>query len=181
MAGGGGGGGDGGGGAGAGGGGGGGAKRVPMRRLFTFADRLDAALMAVGGVAAVANGVAMPFLAFLIGELVDAFGAADRAHVVHVVSKVSARDLSLSLSLSLSSCAHFVQSLYFLWGIDRFHSHSSGLILVLGPLVSGVFLFFLSRGFIKGFGIRTFLLQVFGNRDLINGETKLAGGTRRTN
>lgn len=101
MAGGGGGGGDGGGGAGAGGGGGGGAKRVPMRRLFTFADRLDAALMAVGGVAAVANGVAMPFLAFLIGELVDAFGAADRAHVVHVVSKVSARDLSLSLSLFL--------------------------------------------------------------------------------
>uniref|UniRef100_A0A0E0JZ71 MDR-like ABC transporter n=1 Tax=Oryza punctata TaxID=4537 RepID=A0A0E0JZ71_ORYPU len=84
-------GGGGGGGGGDGGAGGGGAKRVPMRRLFAFADRLDAALMAVGGVAAVANGVAMPFLAFLIGELVDAFGAADRAHVVHVVSKISLR------------------------------------------------------------------------------------------
>ncbi|EEC73043.1 ABC transporter B family member 9 [Oryza sativa Japonica Group] len=106
MAGGGGGGGDGGGGAGAGGGGGGGAKRVPMRRLFTFADRLDAALMAVGGVAAVANGVAMPFLAFLIGELVDAFGAADRAHVVHVVSKISLRFTYVAIG---SGIAGFLQ------------------------------------------------------------------------
>uniref|UniRef100_A0A0D9YRB9 MDR-like ABC transporter n=1 Tax=Oryza glumipatula TaxID=40148 RepID=A0A0D9YRB9_9ORYZ len=106
MAGGGGGGGDGGGGAGAGGGGGGGAKRVPMRRLFAFADRLDAALMAVGGVAAVANGVAMPFLAFLIGELVDAFGAADRAHVVHVVSKISLRFTYVAIG---SGIAGFLQ------------------------------------------------------------------------
>uniref|UniRef100_A0A0E0CJU3 MDR-like ABC transporter n=1 Tax=Oryza meridionalis TaxID=40149 RepID=A0A0E0CJU3_9ORYZ len=106
MAGGGGGGGDGGGGAGAGGGGCGGAKRVPMRRLFAFADRLDAALMAVGGVAAVANGVAMPFLAFLIGELVDAFGAADRAHVVHVISKISLRFTYVAIG---SGIAGFLQ------------------------------------------------------------------------
>ena len=59
-----------------------------MHRLFAFADRRDTALMVVGAVAAVANGMAMPFLTFLIGDLVDAFGAADRARIVHVVSKV---------------------------------------------------------------------------------------------
>lgn len=75
-------------GGGGGGGDGGGSKRVPMHRLFAFADRRDTALMVVGAVAAVANGMAMPFLTFLIGDLVDAFGAADRARIVHVVSKV---------------------------------------------------------------------------------------------
>lgn len=77
--------------AGGGEGGGGGAKAVPMHRLFAFADKRDAAMMAVGAAAAVVNGLAMPFLTFLIGDLVDAFGAADRARVVHVVSKVRTR------------------------------------------------------------------------------------------
>lgn len=77
-------------GGGGGGGGGGAAKMVPMHRLFAFADRLDAALMAVGSVAALAEGLAMPFLAFLVGGLVDAFGDPDRANVVHSVSKVCA-------------------------------------------------------------------------------------------
>lgn len=174
MAGGGGGGGDGGGGAGAGGGGGGGAKRVPMRRLFTFADRLDAALMAVG-----------EWRPWRTGWRCRSSRSSSASSSTRSAPPTAPTSCTSSprfpRATSLSSCAHFVQSLYFLWGIDRFHSHSSGLILVLGPLVSGVFLFFLSRGFIKGFGIRTFLLQVFGNRDLINGETKLAGGTRRTN
>ncbi|KAM0863783.1 hypothetical protein ACQ4PT_044353 [Festuca glaucescens] len=46
-----------------------------MHRLFGFADRRDAVLMAVGAMAAMANGVAMPFLAFLVSDLVDAFGS----------------------------------------------------------------------------------------------------------
>jgi hypothetical protein len=32
----------------------------------------------------------MPFLAFLVGDLVDAFGPANRANVVHAVAKVRA-------------------------------------------------------------------------------------------
>ncbi|KAL5207905.1 hypothetical protein ABZP36_032340 [Zizania latifolia] len=95
-----------GGGDGGGGGGGGGAKRVPMHRLFSFADRGDGALMAVGAVAAVTNGVAMPFLTFLIGDLVDAFGAADRTHVVHVVSKISLRFVYVAIC---SGIAAFLQ------------------------------------------------------------------------
>ena len=33
---------------------------VPVHRLFVFADRTDAALMAVGAVVAMANGMARP-------------------------------------------------------------------------------------------------------------------------
>ncbi|CAM0945814.1 unnamed protein product [Alopecurus aequalis] len=94
------------GGDGSGGGGGGAAKRVPMHRLFAFADRRDAALMAVGAVAAMANGIAMPFLAFLVGDLVDAFGPAHRANVVHAVSKVSVRFVYLAMA---SGAAGFLQ------------------------------------------------------------------------
>ena len=61
-----------------------------MHRLFAFADRRDAVLMVVGASAAMANGVAMPFLAFLVGALVDAFGPAHRDNVVQAVSKVRA-------------------------------------------------------------------------------------------
>ncbi|KAF8668023.1 hypothetical protein HU200_052470 [Digitaria exilis] len=81
---------------------GGGAKAVPMHRLFAFADRRDAAMMAVGGAAAVVNGLAMPFLTFLIGDLVDAFGAADRARVVHVVSKVAVRFVYVAIASGVS-------------------------------------------------------------------------------
>ncbi|KAF8736238.1 hypothetical protein HU200_014368 [Digitaria exilis] len=54
---------------------GGGPRWRAKPRLFAFADRRDAAMMAVGGAAAVVNGLAMPFLTFLIGDLVDAFRA----------------------------------------------------------------------------------------------------------
>ncbi|CAN6278442.1 unnamed protein product [Urochloa humidicola] len=89
-----------------GGGGGGGAKAVPMHRLFAFADRRDAAMMAVGAAAAAANGLAMPFLTFIMGDLVDAFGAADRAGVVHVVSKVAVRFVYVAIA---SGVAAFLQ------------------------------------------------------------------------
>ncbi|KAK1616708.1 hypothetical protein QYE76_022225 [Lolium multiflorum] len=77
-----------------------------MHRLFAFADRRDALLMAVGAVAAMANGVAMPFLAFLVGDLVDAFGPAHSANVVHAVAKVSVRFVYLAIA---SGVAGFLQ------------------------------------------------------------------------
>uniref|UniRef100_J3LCB2 MDR-like ABC transporter n=1 Tax=Oryza brachyantha TaxID=4533 RepID=J3LCB2_ORYBR len=50
--------------------------------------------------------MAMPFLALLVGELVDAFGAADRAHVVRVVSKISVRFAYVAIG---SGIAGFLQ------------------------------------------------------------------------
>jgi ATP-binding cassette subfamily B (MDR/TAP) protein 1 len=65
-----------------------GAGSVPLYRLFAFADRTDAALMAVGAVAAVANGMARPLMTFILGDVIDAFGSSDSSNVVHRVAKV---------------------------------------------------------------------------------------------
>ncbi|CAO2183786.1 unnamed protein product [Urochloa humidicola] len=66
-----------------------GVGRVPLHRLFSFADRADAALMAVGTIAAVANGMAQPLMTFIFGDVIDAFGSAESSdHVLHRVVKV---------------------------------------------------------------------------------------------
>ncbi|CAO2170252.1 unnamed protein product [Urochloa humidicola] len=66
-----------------------GVGRVPLHRLFSFADRADAALMAVGTVAAVANGMAQPLMTFIFGDVIDAFGSAESSdQVLHRVVKV---------------------------------------------------------------------------------------------
>ena len=44
--------------------------RVPLYRLFAFADRTDALLMAVGAVMAVANGMAQPIMTFIFGDVI---------------------------------------------------------------------------------------------------------------
>nr|CAB3473241.1 unnamed protein product [Digitaria exilis] len=63
--------------------------RVPLYRLFVFADRTDAALMAVGALAAVANGMAQPLMTFIFGDVIDAFGSAVSSNdVLHRVVKV---------------------------------------------------------------------------------------------
>lgn len=65
------------------------AGRVPLHRLFAFADRTDALLMAVGALAAVANGMAQPLMTFIFGDVIDAFGSAESSnHVLHRVVKV---------------------------------------------------------------------------------------------
>lgn len=63
--------------------------RVPLHRLFAFADRVDAALMAVGALMAVANGMAQPLMTFIFGDVIDAFGSAGSSNdVLHRVVKV---------------------------------------------------------------------------------------------
>jgi ATP-binding cassette subfamily B (MDR/TAP) protein 1 len=64
--------------------------RVPLYRLFAFADRTDALLMAVGAVMAVANGMAQPIMTFIFGDVIDAFGSSASPDVLHRVVKVRA-------------------------------------------------------------------------------------------
>lgn len=64
--------------------------RVPLHRLFAFADRTDVALMAVGAAAAVANGLAQPLMTFIFGDVIDAFGSASSPDVLRKVTKVRA-------------------------------------------------------------------------------------------
>uniref|UniRef100_A0A7N1A511 Uncharacterized protein n=1 Tax=Kalanchoe fedtschenkoi TaxID=63787 RepID=A0A7N1A511_KALFE len=47
---------------------------VPFYKLFTFADSKDHAMMVMGTIGAVGNGVCMPLMTILMGELIDSFG-----------------------------------------------------------------------------------------------------------
>ncbi|EXB58297.1 hypothetical protein L484_015631 [Morus notabilis] len=63
-------------------------RSVSFFKLFSFADRLDVLLMVVGTISAAANGVSSPVMLVIFGDLINAFGASDKSHVLHEVSKV---------------------------------------------------------------------------------------------
>lgn len=93
--------------------------RVPLRRLFAFADWADAALMAVGAAAAAANGMAKPLMTFVVGDVIHAFGSAgansSRRHggdddVVARVTKVRCAYVACPLLASLPSRQSIVPS-----------------------------------------------------------------------
>ncbi|XP_062212545.1 ABC transporter B family member 4-like isoform X2 [Phragmites australis] len=78
-------------------------ERVPLHRLFAFADRMDAALMAVGAAAAVANGMAQPLMTFIFGDVIDAFGSTASSGVLHRVIKVIMNFVYLAIGAGLAS------------------------------------------------------------------------------
>lgn len=72
-------------------------ERVAFYKLFAFSDGYDKVLMFVGFVSAIANGLAMPLMTLIFGELIDAFGGTIKDDVVHVVSKVRILNFLLDL------------------------------------------------------------------------------------
>lgn len=62
---------------------------VPYYKLFSFADPLDFLLMAAGAAAAVASGLAMPFLTLLLSQSLNAFGESVKAKSFHGIYKVA--------------------------------------------------------------------------------------------
>ncbi|KAB1228138.1 ABC transporter B family member 11 [Morella rubra] len=71
---------------------------VPFHKLFSFADSTDILLMIFGTLGAVGNGISMPLMTILFGELIDSFGNNQSDHeVVHVVSKVALKFVYLGL------------------------------------------------------------------------------------
>ena len=64
------------------------AKVAPFLGMLRCADRADAALMAVGAAAAVANGMSEPLMSVVFADVIECFGAGDDATVLHRVSKV---------------------------------------------------------------------------------------------
>lgn len=76
---------------------------VPYYKLFSFADAADLVLMVIGSVAAVANGVSLPLMTILFGELINILGKTTHAHiVVHEVSKV-AKMIAITSLIVISS------------------------------------------------------------------------------
>mgnify|MGYP000108358588 CR=1 FL=1 len=65
-------------------------KSVPFFKLFSFADKFDLFLMLSGAVGAAVNGLTIPLMTLLFGQLIDAFGqnAFTTDQVQREVSKV---------------------------------------------------------------------------------------------
>ncbi|KAK9084446.1 hypothetical protein Scep_030917 [Stephania cephalantha] len=77
---------------------------VPFYKLFFFADSKDVILMVLGTIFAMANGMAMPLMTVLIGNVVDSFGQnASGDQVVHEVSKVALRFVYLAVGACIAS------------------------------------------------------------------------------
>ncbi|KAG1370988.1 ABC transporter B family member 4 [Cocos nucifera] len=77
---------------------------APFYKLFTFADSTDIGLMILGTVGAVANGLALPLMTILLGDLIQSFGGALDVHdVVHRVSKVALKFVYLAIGSGVAS------------------------------------------------------------------------------
>ncbi|KAF7852174.1 hypothetical protein BT93_L0561 [Corymbia citriodora subsp. variegata] len=61
---------------------------VPFHKLFSFVDSTDILLMVVGSISAIWNGLSLPLMTELFGQLINTFGKnqAD-SDVVDLVSK----------------------------------------------------------------------------------------------
>ncbi|KAJ9181726.1 hypothetical protein P3X46_005790 [Hevea brasiliensis] len=81
-----------------------GINTVPHYKLFSFADSLDILLMFIGTVAAFGNGICMPLMTILLGELIDSTGkAASMTVVAHNVSEVSLKFVYLAMGSGFAS------------------------------------------------------------------------------
>jgi hypothetical protein len=79
---------------------------VSFYRLFSFADPWDYMLMLVGTIGAFGNGISMPLMTIIFGDLTNAFGnsQSSQSDVVHVVSKVRTTLFFLLIVLCGISC-----------------------------------------------------------------------------
>ncbi|KVH94550.1 AAA+ ATPase domain-containing protein [Cynara cardunculus var. scolymus] len=83
---------------------------VPFYKLFAFADSSDHMLMIAGTLGAIGNGICMPLMTILFGDLIDAFGQNQNTNdVVHVVSKVSLKFVYLAIGAGVAS---FLRNFY---------------------------------------------------------------------
>ncbi|CAN4113601.1 unnamed protein product [Withania somnifera] len=74
------------------------AETVPFYKLFSFADSTDIVLMISGTIGAIGNGVSLPLMTILFGELTDSFGQnQNNKDVLRVVSKVALKFVYLAL------------------------------------------------------------------------------------
>ncbi|WCJ22611.1 ABC transporter B family member 11 [Euphorbia peplus] len=80
------------------------ANTIPFFKLFSFADSFDVLLMIVGTIGAVGNGVSMPLMSLLMGEMVNSFGSNQNdEEVVELVSEVSLKFVYLACGAGVAA------------------------------------------------------------------------------
>ena len=63
---------------------------VPFHKLFSFADSTDIFFMVVGTIGAIGNGMGLPLMTLLFGQMINSFGTNQQStDVVEQVSKVA--------------------------------------------------------------------------------------------
>ncbi|KAI7750747.1 hypothetical protein M8C21_013049, partial [Ambrosia artemisiifolia] len=78
---------------------------VPFYKLFAFADLTDYILMIIGTVSAIGNGICLPLMTVLLGDLINSFGhnQNNTNNVVHVVSKMALKYVYLAAGCGVAS------------------------------------------------------------------------------
>ncbi|XP_009778876.1 ABC transporter B family member 21-like [Nicotiana sylvestris] len=90
---------------------------VPFYKLFSFADSTDKVLMIIGTIAAIGNGLSLPIMTILFGELTDSFGQnQNNKDVLRVVSRVSLKFVYLALGCG---AAAFLQVAFWMISGER--------------------------------------------------------------
>ncbi|KAK7858012.1 abc transporter b family member 11, partial [Quercus suber] len=80
---------------------------VPYYKLFSFADHLDYLLMFVGTIGAVGNGISIPLMTMVFGDILDSFGrTVDTKDIVHEISEGTVKFLYVAVA---SGAASFFQ------------------------------------------------------------------------
>ncbi|KAL5990082.1 hypothetical protein ACLOJK_010979 [Asimina triloba] len=80
-----------------------GEKKVPICKLFSFADSSDVGLMTVGTLAAFANGLTMPLLTIIFGRIINSFGVSSTGAVLHNVSQICLEFVYLAIGTGVAS------------------------------------------------------------------------------
>ncbi|XP_030471502.1 ABC transporter B family member 4-like isoform X1 [Syzygium oleosum] len=100
---------------------------VPFHKLFLFADFIDMVLMLVGTIGAVGNGLGLPFMTVLFGQLIDSFGInQNNGNLVHRVSKVSLKFIYLAMFTGVTA---FLQVTFWMITGERQAARIRGLYL----------------------------------------------------
>ncbi|PIN20100.1 Multidrug/pheromone exporter, ABC superfamily [Handroanthus impetiginosus] len=76
---------------------------VPFHKLFAFADSTDKILMIVGSIGAIGNGVSLPLMTVIFGQLVDSFGENQSRDIVRVVSKLALKFVYLAVGCGVAA------------------------------------------------------------------------------
>ncbi|KAG6598933.1 ABC transporter B family member 11, partial [Cucurbita argyrosperma subsp. sororia] len=100
---------------------------VPFYKLFSFADSTDVLLMIVGSIGAIGNGLSLPLMTILFGELTDSFGGnQNSSDIVKVVSKVCLKFVYLAIGCGVAA---FIQVASWMVTGERQASRIRGLYL----------------------------------------------------
>ncbi|KAL3652976.1 ABC transporter B member 11 [Castilleja foliolosa] len=76
---------------------------VPFYKLFAFSDSKDKLLMIVGTIGALGNGISLPLMTVLFGQLINSFGDNQTHGVVAVVSRVALKFVYLAIGCGVAA------------------------------------------------------------------------------